>query len=197
MNASESDALDAHDMAQLAVGHDRALDALMERHAQRLFHYLVRSLQDESDAADLAQETFVRVYQHRERFDPKQRFTTWLYSIASNLVRSRYRWRTRHPQVSLAAEHPETQTELGDQLPDRGETPSEALEAAERAAVIRKAVGSLPDELRLPLILAEYEAKSQAEIAQILACTVKAVETRIYRARKQLRAVLTPLLQEF
>jgi RNA polymerase sigma-70 factor, ECF subfamily len=59
----------------------------MERHAQKLLHCLVRSLQDESDAADLAQETFVKVYQNRARFDPRQKFTTWLYAIASNLVR--------------------------------------------------------------------------------------------------------------
>ncbi len=72
-------------MTELAGGHDAALNALMERHAQKLFHYLVRSLQDQSDATDLAQEMFAKVYQSRARFDPKQKFTTWLYAIASNL----------------------------------------------------------------------------------------------------------------
>lgn len=91
-------------MARLAGGHDAALNDLMDRHAERLFHYLVRSLQNEEDAADLAQETFARVCRNRAKFDPNQKFTTWLYAIASNLVRDRYRWRSRHPRVSLEAQ---------------------------------------------------------------------------------------------
>ena len=101
MNAEERDELDAGDMARLAGGNGAALNDLMDRHGEKLFHYLVRALQDEEDAGDLAQETFVRVYQHREKFDRRQSFSTWLYAIASNLVRDRYRWRRRHPQVSL------------------------------------------------------------------------------------------------
>lgn len=195
MEDANSDALDSQDMARLAAGHDAALNALMERHGQRLFHYLLRSLQDESDAADLAQETFVKVYQNRGRFDPKLRFSIWLYTIASNLVRSRYRWRTRHPQVSLDASNPENEIKLGERFADPASTPGESAEATERAEAVRKAVWRLPEELRLPLVLAEYEEKSQAEIASILDCTVKAVETRIYRARKQLRTELAELFQ--
>lgn len=76
-------------------------------------------------------------------------------------------------------------------------TPRQSLESSERAEMVRRAVAALPEELRLPLVLAQYEEKSQAEIATILDCTVKAVETRIYRARKQLRSALAGLLQEF
>ena len=155
----------------------------------------MRSLQDESDAADLAQETFVKVYQHRTRFDPNQKFSTWLYAIASNLVRSRYRWRTRHPQVSLDAPNSDTGNEFVDRLADVSGTPSEALQSQERAEAVRRAVAALPEDLRQPLILAEWEGKPQAEIAVILNCTVKAVETRIYRARKQLRESLGSLLE--
>ena len=81
-------------------------------------------------------------------------------------------------------------------LPTKSATPGESAEATERAEVVRKAIAGLPDELRLPLVLAEYEEKPQAEIASILNCTVKAVETRIYRARKQLRLALARVLQE-
>lgn len=183
-------------MARLVAGHDAALNDLMERHAEKLFHYLVRSLQNEEEAADLAQETFVRVFQNRARFDTRQTFSTWLYAIASNLVRDRYRWRTRHPQVSLDAQNDETGTGLMDRLTDANGTPSENLQSTERAEVVRRAVTALPEELRQPLILAEWEGKSQAEIGVILGCSAKAVETRIYRARKQLRQVLQPLLQE-
>lgn len=193
MDATDNDALDAQEMARLAGGQDSALNDLMERHAPRLYNYLLRSLQDESDAADLAQETFVRVYQNRARFDPAQRFSTWLYAIASNLVRSRFRWRSRHPQVSLDAAA-EGSVPLTEHLPDPLAIPGETLEAGERAEAVRKAIGQLPEDLRLPLVLAEYEEKSQAEIAAILDCSVKAVETRIYRARKQLRQSLSSLV---
>lgn len=194
MTDAGPDAKDTQDMARLAGGHDAALNELMERHGEKLFHYLVRCLQDEEEAADLAQETFVRVYQHRARFDSGQKFSTWLYTIASNLVRDRYRWRARHPQVSLNAEHEETGTELSARLVHPDATPREFLETTERVAAIRDAVAALPEELRIPLLLAEYEDKPQGEIAQILSCSVKAVEARIYRARKQLRASLGRLI---
>jgi RNA polymerase sigma-70 factor, ECF subfamily len=181
---------DHRDMARLVAGHDAALNDLMARHGDKLFHYLIRSLQNEDEAADLAQETFTRVYQHRARFNPTQKFSTWLYAIASNLVRDCYRSRVRHPQISLNTKNETSDAEFGEQLPDEKSIPSESMQLAERAEAVRKAIGELPEELRAPLILAEYEEMSQAEIGEILDCSVKAVETRIYRARKQLREAL-------
>jgi RNA polymerase sigma-70 factor, ECF subfamily len=168
---------------------------LMERYGQPIFHYLIRILQNEADAADLAQETFVRVYQNCRKFDPGQKFSTWLYAIATNLARDRLRWRQRHPQVSLDAENEESGAKLGDVLPEKSPLPDEALEANERAATVRAAVAALPEELRVPLILAEYQEQSQAEIAVVLNCSVKAVEMRIYRARQQLRERLRSLFE--
>lgn len=180
-------------MARLAAGHDAALNTLMERHAEKLFQYLVRSLQNEEDASDLAQETLVRVYQNRKSFDPGQKFSTWLYAIASNLVRDRYRWRQRHPQVSLDAPNEATGEGFGEAFPAPGGTPVENAQAEERADQVRRAVASLPEELRTPLILAEYEEKTHAEIGLILGCSAKAVEMRIHRARRQLRGSLARL----
>ena len=180
-------------MTRLATGHEAALNDLMERHGEKLFHYLIRCLQNEEDAADLAQETFVRVYQNRTKFDVKQKFSTWHYAIATNLVKGRYR--TRHPQVSLDAENEATGESFRESVPEHNPTPSESLQGEERAEAIRKAVGQLPAELRAPLILSEYEELSHAEIGAILACTPKAVETRIYRARKKLREELGWLLE--
>lgn len=188
------DSLDLEAMSRLRNGHDAALNDLMARHGARLFGYLMRSLQNEDDAADAAQETFVRVYQNRMRFDQRQRFSTWLYAIASNLVKDRFRWRTRHPQVSMDAEAGEGKSSIRDNLADEKPVPSEAAQNSERAERIRHAVGNLPEELRTPLILSEYEGKAQAEIAYILGCSVKAVETRIYRARQKLRKDLSDLV---
>ena len=195
MNAPNPDELDVQEMSRLAAGHDAALNELMQRHGEKLFHYLVRSLQNEDDAADLAQETFVKVYQSRTRFDPSQKFSTWLYAIASNLVRDRYRWRSRHPQISLDAESNATGDSFRDSFPGGGPSPNESVQVEERAEAVRVAVAALPEELRQPLILAEYEERSHAEIGAILGCSAKAVETRIYRARQQLRASLGRLLE--
>lgn len=188
------DEQDGLDMARLAAGQNAALDDLMSRHAERLFRYLVRSLQNEDDAADLAQETFVRVYQNRRKFDTRKKFSTWLYAIASNLVRDRYRWRSRHPKVSLDATNEATGNDFLESLPEETHSPSETMQARERAAAVLRAVAALPEQLRVPLILAEYEEKSHAEIGEILRCSAKAVEVRIYRARHQLRASLSELM---
>ena len=193
--AAQSDEGDRRDMIRLAAGDDAALNDLMERHGGKMANYLVRCLQNEEDAADTAQETFVRVYQNRARYDTRIKFSTWLYAIATNLVKDRYRHRSRHPQVSLNTENEATGKDFRENLREQNPTPSESLQATERAEAVRKAVGQLPEELRTPLILSEYEELSHSEISKVLDCSAKAVETRIYRARKQLRDKLCPLLE--
>ncbi|HTL15831.1 MAG TPA: sigma-70 family RNA polymerase sigma factor [Patescibacteria group bacterium] len=189
-----TDEQDREDMLRLAAGHDAGLSALMNRHGERLFHYLLRQLNNETEAADLAQESFVRVYQNAGRFRPDQRFSTWLYTIATNLLRDRFRWHKRHPQVSLEAET-ETGASLQDAMADSAGSPSEQIESSERAEEVRRAVQALPVELRTPLILFEYESLSHAEIGAVLNCSAKAVEVRLYRARGQLRKQLEKKLQ--
>ena len=176
-------------MAQLVAGHDAALDALMARHASRLYHYLLRLLQNETEASDFAQETFVRIYQNRSRFKPNLKFSTWLYTIATNLVRDLQRHRARHPHVSLQAPLPGGE-ESGNTFHDAGPNPSELFDSQERAETIRAAVAMLPEDLRTPIVLSVYEEKSHAEIGQILDCSPKAVEMRLYRARQELRTRL-------
>ncbi|PWU18641.1 MAG: RNA polymerase subunit sigma-70, partial [Verrucomicrobia bacterium] len=121
---------DRADMERLAAGHDAALNSLMERHAGPVFQFLFRMLHDEEDANDLAQETFVRVYRHRDRFG-SGKFTTWLYTIASNLARTEYRRRGRHPNVSLESEGGVEGTTLADTLASRNPTPREEADEAE------------------------------------------------------------------
>jgi RNA polymerase sigma factor (sigma-70 family) len=83
MDTTDACGLDGADMQRLAAGHEAALNDLMARHGQPVFHFLCRMLGNEGDANDLAQETFVRVYQHRASFRPGAKFTTWLYTIAA------------------------------------------------------------------------------------------------------------------
>ena len=185
---------DRSDMARLAAGHDAALNDLMQRHAQRLFHYLLRLLQNEAEAADLAQEAFVRVYLNRAKFKPALRFSTWLFAIATNLARDLQRLRARHPHVSLEAQPEDSPSDFRQLLPEGKPDPVQTLESGERVRAVRDAIAALPEELRVPLILATYEDKSHAQIGEILQCSAKAVEMRLYRARQQLRARLEKAL---
>ena len=184
------DAHDRADMERLMAGHDAALNDLMERHATPVFHFLCRMTGNEDDADDLAQETFVRVFKARESFRTSEKFSTWIYTIAANLARNHFRWRSRHPNVSLETEAGEWEQTLGSSLPANDPAPSEQTLAAERAAAVRAAVGNLPEDLREAIVLCEWEESSVAEAATILEATPKAVESRLYRARQILRETL-------
>ncbi|HMP84253.1 MAG TPA: RNA polymerase sigma factor [Verrucomicrobiota bacterium] len=194
MATDPNDELDRLDMERLCRGHDAALNDLMERHGTRLFHYLIRQLQNEADAEDVVQDAFVRVFQHRQRYVPRHRFSTWLFTIATNLARDRQRWRKRHPHVSVEAEDETTSHGLKDTLPSGSAGPGDSLVADERGQAVRAAIAGLPEDLRTVILLFEYEEQSQQEIASILKCTPKAVEMKLYRARHQLRERLSGLL---
>jgi len=175
-----TDGTDADDMRALQAGEDRALDRLMMRWQVPLRSFLYRHTQNEADALDLAQESFVRVYQNRARFRPDARFSTWLFAIAFNLARDRARRQTRRPTQPL-----ETAPE-----PSDARQPFNSVDEQERAAAVQTAIAALPDDLRTAVILFEYEEKSQAEIAGIVGASAKAVETRLYRARQLLKKSL-------
>jgi RNA polymerase sigma-70 factor (ECF subfamily) len=181
---------DRIDMSRLVAGSDAALNSLMERHRTPVFHFLFRLLGNEADARDLAQETFVRVYQHRARFRPDAKFSTWLFAIAANLARNHHRWRARHPNVSLDAPDDKADQTLGDRLSATGSSPENALLAEERGAAVRAAVEGLPEDMREAIVLCEWEELAMAEAAAILKTTPKAIENRLYRARKILREKL-------
>lgn len=181
------EARDRADMQRLQAGQDTALNDLMERHATPVFHFLCRMVGNEDDANDLAQETFVRVFKSAKSYRAEQKFSTWLFTIAANLARNHFRWRSRHPNLSLDAENPETEQTLGSTLPANTPTPNEAALAEERAAAVRLAVQKLPEDLREAIVLCEWEERGVAEAAAILETTAKAVESRLYRARGILR----------
>jgi RNA polymerase sigma-70 factor (ECF subfamily) len=144
-------------------------------------------LGNEHDPRDLAQETFVRVYQARHGFRPGQPFGVWLFTIAANLARNHLRWRSRHPDIPLDGEPDAPKLGLRERLAADTATPGEAAEAAERAAAVRSAVQALPSDLREPVVLCEWEERTVAEAAAVLRTTPKAVESRLYRARHLLR----------
>ena len=180
----EKDCPDREAMERLAAGDDLALNGIMDRWKTRLASYLLRFTGNEAVALDLAEETFVRLYQTRSRFRAGSAFPTWLFGIAANLARNHLRWKGRHPTLSL--EVAESVTSEGDPVQD--------AESREREEAVRTAIASLPPDLREALILSEYEGLPQAEIAAVAGCSVKAVERRLSRAREILRKELTRYL---
>lgn len=178
---------DQEDMRRLVEGADDSLDALMQRHSPRLFHYLLRILQNETAAGDLAEETFVRVYQNRLKYKTGSKFTTWLYAIATNLARDHLRSRSRHPHVSLDVQSDGEEAGFHERLAEDQPNPGDRLVSNEKAEQVRQAIAELPEDLRTTIILSVYEDKSHAEIADIVGCSAKAVEMRIYHARTKLR----------
>lgn len=183
---AQSDARDRADMERLIAGRDTALNDLMERHATPVFRFLFRMLGNEDDANDLAQETFVRVFRSCKSFRTNEKFSTWLFTIAANLGKNHFRWRSRHPNVSIEGET-ETGQSIGDALPANSPSPRDETLTAERAEAVRAAVRHLPEDFREAIILCEWEERSVADAASVLKTTPKAVESRLYRARQLLR----------
>ena len=185
---------DAVLMLRVKRGDRAAFTGLVEKYKQPVLNFVFRSLRDEAEAEDVAQNVFLQVYKSRARYERTAKFSTWLFTIAANLARNHFRWRARHPNVSLDAENPETEQSLGSTLPADGPAPNEEALAAERARAVRVAVGKLPEDLREAIVLCEWEDRSTAEAATILETTPKAVESRLYRAKQVLREQLKSCL---
>ena len=184
------DASDPELMSRLAGGDDLALNVLMDRWSGRVAAFLHRMTGNRDTAVDLAQETFVKVYQARERYRPSGNFSSYLFGIAANLARNHARWLARHPTLSLDAA-PDDGGATVPEVSDPGRTPAQAAQAREQAQAIDRAFLRLPADLREAMTLFVYEGMGYAEIAAVGQCSPKAVETRIYRARQLLREALT------
>lgn len=173
---------------ELQHGNDAALDTLMDRHREGLFHFIYRYVLNEQDARDLLQETFVRAYFKRHQFQPRAKVSTWFYRIALNLCRDRARSRAAKEgklTESLATPRQEMAAAIA--------TPFDQAVTDESMAQLEQAIQSLPHDLRAALILAVLEERPQEECAQLLGVSRKAVETRVYRARKLLTERLSSI----
>jgi RNA polymerase sigma-70 factor (ECF subfamily) len=159
---------------------EAAFGELLQRYRQPIFRFVWRLLDNAADADEVAQETFVRAWQHLAEFDPRQKFSTWLFALARNAAIDRLRWRKRHPTETLAPDAP---------LPAATSVTAE-VQNRELSDQIAAAVQALPEDQRTALVLAEYEGLSHAEIGAVMHCSAKSVESRLYRARQFLRGRL-------
>ena len=183
-------------MEELKGGRDTALNELMSKWQSPLVSYLYRYTSNHEDALDLAQEAFVRVYENRHRYEPRAKFSSWLFTIATNLSSNHARWKQRHPTVSLHSASSEgTLLSLAAGLADAGHSPFDSADHSDRASAVRRQIAALPDDMRKAIILSEYEDLTHHEIGEIMGCTAKATEVRLYRAREMLRRGLASWLR--
>src|SRR5260221_5418129 len=177
----------------LQQGNDSALDELMQRHKEPLFRFIYRYVLNEEEARDLLQETFVRVYFKRDQYRPSAKFTTWLYHVALNLCRDHARSHAGKQDrltESLVVRSDEGEERERD-ITAKSANPAEVAQTNEELLILERAIQTLPPDLKAVLILAALENRPQKECADLLGITVKAVETRVYRARRMLGTKLS------
>lgn len=202
VDAPEVATADGALMRRVQADDEAALGVLMERWELPVKSLIARIVLNAREAEELAQETFVRLWQQREKFRAEAAFRPWLFAIAVNLARNRLRWWRRRPEVALeewaatvdgkrsTVDGGRWAVDGGRLLVDGAGSAAAGMEREERAVAVRQAIAELPLELREAIVLFEYEQLSHAEIGAALGVTPKAVETRLYRAREKLRKTL-------
>jgi RNA polymerase sigma-70 factor, ECF subfamily len=189
MVAEDNALSDEELMARVAGSDARAFELLVRRHERRVLNLIYRSIGDPVQAEDVAQEVFLRVWRAAESYEPKAKFTTWIYRIAVNLCLDALKAANRKQSVvhlPADAEHPDEQDEASGAC---GSTPSpeDLLLAAERSGRILAVLRGLPANQRMAVVLAKFDGLSYEEISRILDCSVSAVESLLVRAKKTLR----------
>jgi len=146
-----------------------------------------------SEAEDIAQQVFIRVWKSAARYEPQAKFTTWLFTITRNLVFNEVRRRQRKPTVSMQ-EREETTHRVDEDV--QGSSPDEELLRSEMEAAIDRAIDALPEKQRLAVVLRRYEEMPYEEIGVVLSMSVPAVKSLLFRARAQLKETLQKYLDQ-
>jgi RNA polymerase sigma-70 factor, ECF subfamily len=187
---------DAVLMLRVKRGDRAAFTALVEKYKQPVMNFVFRSLRDETEAEDLAQNVFLQVYKSRSRYVRTAKFSTWLFTIARNLCLNEIRRRSRHPAESLEETHAENEDQPQRQYEDKKVfLPSEKILHGELAQKIEEALAGLPENQRSAILLCRQDELSYEEIAEILDCSLSATKSLIHRGRETLREKLKPYLK--
>lgn len=187
---------DAALMLRVKQGDATAFAALVEKYKQPVMNLAWRTLRDETEAEDLAQNVFVQAWKSAERYQATAKFSTWLFTIARNLCLNEIRRRTRHPAESLDQTREDDGEQPLFQVEDkRLAAAPDALLRGELERKVDEALAALPENQRLALALCKQEELSYEEIAAVLDCSLSATKSLIHRARETLKARLKPYLQ--
>src|SRR5437868_3562519 len=176
-------------------GDAQAFEELVERYQRRLLNFVYRTIGDRERAEDLVQEVFIRVYRHLHRFDRSKKFSTWAYTIASNLAKNELRNRSRNPLVlfqTMRSTSEEDDRPL--QFEDTTSRPDDMYRKRHLRQLVEDTVAALPDHHRQVFVLRELEGKSYEEIAEITECNLGTVKSRLNRARTAFAAIIEPAL---
>ena len=176
-------------------GDPRAFREIVTRYQVRLLNFVYRMIGDRERAEDLVQEAFLRVYRHLDRFDQSRKFSTWIYTIASNLAKNELRNRSRSPMVAFEqARRHEADNQRPVDFEDSDNRPDELYERRNLKALVDETVAKLSSHHREVFVLRELEGKSYEEIAEIMHCNLGTVKSRLNRARQSFAELIQPHL---
>lgn len=188
--------VDAELMRRVQRGDREAFAELVEHYKQPIYSFILRMVRDESEAEDLAQNTFVQVWKSAKRYRVSARFSTWLYTIARNLSLNELRRRSRHRTDSLDATHPEQPDQPRHQPEDLATpVPQDQILRDELYQKVEEAIADLPESQRTALLLCREEDVSYDEISKILGVSLSATKSIIHRGREALRTRLKAYLK--
>ncbi len=175
---------------------ERAFDVLVERYQVRLLNFVVRTIGDRERGEDLVQEVFIRVYRHHHRFDQTKKFSTWIYTIASNLAKNELRNRSRNPLVFFQTIRKNWQDDDRPlEFEDAASRPDDMYRKRHLRSLVEASVDQLPEHHRQVFVLRELEGKSYEEIAEITGCNLGTVKSRLNRARNSFASIIEPSLK--
>ena len=187
---------DAVLMLRVKRGDRAAFAALVEKYKQPLFNFVFRTLRDEAETEDVAQNTFLQVWKSRARYECAAKFSTWLFTIGRNLCLNEIRRRARHPAESLEESHAEHDDQPSRQYEDKKiSLPTDEALRGELARKIEEALAELPENQRTAILLCRQDELSYEEIAAVLDCSLSATKSLIHRGRETLKEKLKPYLQ--
>jgi RNA polymerase sigma-70 factor (ECF subfamily) len=187
---------DAALMLRVKRGDRAAFTGLVEKYKQPVMNFVHRSLRDETEAEDVAQNVFLQVYKSRARYERTAKFSTWLFTIARNLCLNEIRRRSRHPAESLEEAHAEHDDQPARQYEDKKIVqPTEKMLHRELSGKIEEALAELPEIQRTAILLCRQDELSYEEIAKVLGCSLSATKSVIHRGRETLKEKLKPYLQ--
>lgn len=176
-------------------GRPGAFQNLYDRYRDRLVHFIIRKTGDADRAQDLVQEAFIRVTRHLHRFDTTKKFSTWVYTIASNLSKNELRNRSRSPLVLFQKlENSWDDDHRPLQFEDSRMRPDDLYRKRYLRQIVEETVEELPEHHQLVFRLRELEGKSYEEIAEITGVNLGTVKSRLHRARNSFAQRIEPLL---
>jgi len=181
-------------MGSVRLGNKHAFEVLVRRHQRSVLNFIFRFMGNLTDAEDLTQEVFLRIWKSAGTYKPEAKFTTWLYRIATNLCINKQR--AIRIRMLFAKSHSEEQRRVSKDSSIIGEgsellTPEDHLIDSEQSVQLLNALNELPTSQRLTLILKIYDEMSYQEISQIMDRSISAVDSLLIRAKKNLLKKLT------